>query len=89
MSIINSVRTVNPAAEFILVGTTLPNAETFFYDQQPYYYAELSSLAASMSGVAAANITGVHAELLQHKAFLDMTGNNINHPCLLYTSRCV
>ncbi len=80
LSIINSVRTVNPAAEFILVGTTLPNAETFFYDQQPYYYAELSSLAASMSGVAAANITGVHAELLQHKAFLDMTGNNINHP---------
>lgn len=80
LSIINSVRAVNPAAEFILVGTTLPNAETFFYDKQPYYYAELSSLAASMSGVATANITGVHAELLQHKAFLDMTGNNINHP---------
>ncbi|GGD79787.1 DUF5722 domain-containing protein [Paenibacillus nasutitermitis] len=79
-SIINSVRAVNPAAEFILVGTTLPNAETFFYDEQPNYYAQLSSLASTTSGVAAADITGVHAKLLLKKKFIDMTGNNINHP---------
>ena len=79
LSIINSVRAVNPQAEFILVGPTLPNAETIFFDQQPYYYAKLEEIANTVAGVAAANLTGVHSELLNHKAFLDMTGNNINH----------
>ncbi|MBB6734380.1 DUF5722 domain-containing protein [Cohnella zeiphila] len=79
-SIIDTVRAVNPAAEFILVGTTLPNPETFFLDQQPYYNAALNELASGMEGVAAANLTGVHAELLKTKSFGDMTGNNINHP---------
>ena len=25
-------------------------------------------------------MTGVHKELLNHKSYQDMTGNNINHP---------
>jgi len=25
-------------------------------------------------------MTSVHGELLRHKAYQDMTGNNINHP---------
>ncbi|GGD82366.1 hypothetical protein GCM10010911_45610 [Paenibacillus nasutitermitis] len=79
-SIVNTVRSVNPAAEFILAGTTLPNPETFFLDQQPYYFEALRELASEMPGVAAADMTGVHAELLKTKSFGDMTGNNVNHP---------
>ncbi len=79
-SIVDTVRSGNPSAELILVGTTLPNEETFFLDQQPYYYEALCELAAEMPGVAAADLTGVHAELLKSKSFSDMTGNNVNHP---------
>ncbi|MCQ6562867.1 DUF5722 domain-containing protein [Paenibacillus mendelii] len=79
-TIIQTVRADNPDAEFILVGTTLPNSETFFFGKHPLYYPVLSELAGELSGVAAADITGVHAELLKKKAFHDMTGNNINHP---------
>lgn len=79
-SMIQSIRDKNANAEFILVGTTLPNAETFFFDQQPFYYDVLAEIASEVPGVAAANMTGVHEELLRHKRFLDMTGNNINHP---------
>lgn len=79
-SIMDTVRSDNPIAEFILVGTTLPNEETFFLDQQPYYYEALRELAAEMPGVAAADLTGVHAELLKSKSYSDMTGNNVNHP---------
>lgn len=80
LSIINTVRATNPNAEFVLVGTTLPNSETIFLDQQPYYFTQLQSIANTMTGVAAANMTVVHSELLEHKTFIDMTGNNVNHP---------
>ena len=80
MSIINTVRTTNPTAEFLLVGTTLPNAETIFLDQQPNYFVQLQSIADTMNGVAAANMTAVHSELLEQKNYIDMTGNNVNHP---------
>ena len=80
LSIINTVRATNPNAEFVLVGTTLPNSETIFLDQQPYYFTQLQSIANTMTGVAAANMTAVHSELLEHKTFIDMTGNNVNHP---------
>lgn len=79
-TIIDTVRLTNPAAEFILVGTTLPNSETFFLDQQRHYFEQLSELASEEEGVAAADMTGVHEELLWKKGFADMTGNNINHP---------
>ncbi|XID92994.1 DUF5722 domain-containing protein [Paenibacillaceae bacterium WGS1546] len=79
-SMIDTIRADNPTVEFILVGTTLPNAETFFLDKQSAYYAVLEQLADSLDGVAAANMTGVHQELLKFKSFSDMTGNNINHP---------
>ncbi|MBX2924337.1 MAG: hypothetical protein KF746_19200 [Chitinophagaceae bacterium] len=31
-------------------------------------------------GIAIADMTAVHEELLRHKAYQDMTGNNVNHP---------
>ena len=79
-SIMEQVREINPDTEFILVSTTLPNPETIFLGRQSEYYAELEQIANNTAGTAAANMTAVHAELLKHKSFLDMTGNNINHP---------
>ena len=79
-SIMEQVREINPDTEFILVSTTLPNPETIFFDRQAEYYAELERIANNTAGTAEANMTAVHAELLKHKSFLDMTGNNINHP---------
>ncbi len=32
------------------------------------------------TGIAIADMTAIHEELLRHKAYQDMTGNNVNHP---------
>ncbi|WP_232187174.1 LamG-like jellyroll fold domain-containing protein [Cohnella silvisoli] len=79
-AIITKVRETNPQAEFILVGTTLPNPESNFLDKQPLYMAKLDEIAAANTGVVTANMTGIHQQLLMTKYFSDMTGNNVNHP---------
>jgi Lysophospholipase L1 and related esterases len=79
-TIIDNVRGSNPNTEFILVGTTLANSETYLEDQQPNYLAVLDQLASERSGIITANMTGVHQQLLQYKNFRDMTSNNANHP---------
>lgn len=77
-AIISDVRASNPSAEFILVSPTLANSETGFAGIQAQYNAVLQQLTGV--GTVLVNMTGVHQELLKHKAFRDMTGNNINHP---------
>ncbi|GBG10183.1 hypothetical protein PAT3040_04901 [Paenibacillus agaridevorans] len=79
-AIMETIRAANPATEFLLVATTLPNPDTEFYKQQPNYKAVLDQLASEMGGTAVADMTGVHRELLKHKPFADTTGNHINHP---------
>lgn len=79
-AIMEQIRKANPDTEFILVGTTLPNPETIFVGRQPEYFDQLKQIVHNTAGTAVANMTAVHAELLRHKSFLDMTGNNINHP---------
>ncbi|MFD0713330.1 SGNH/GDSL hydrolase family protein [Paenibacillus sp. GCM10027626] len=76
--IMDTVRHTNPESEFILVSPSLPNPETDFYKRQADYKPALDSLA--LKGIAVADMTGIHQELLLHKSFVDMTGNNINHP---------
>ncbi|MBF0432221.1 MAG: SGNH/GDSL hydrolase family protein [Fibrobacteria bacterium] len=75
---INNVRSQNPSAEFILVSTTLANSETAVAVKQAEYITVLNELASQ--GIVVADMTGAHAELLKHKDFKDMTGNNVNHP---------
>ncbi|MFD0673518.1 SGNH/GDSL hydrolase family protein [Cohnella sp. GCM10027633] len=86
-AIVESFRRANPLVECILVGTTLANPETFFLNRQPEYMPCLERIAAEREGTAAADMTGVHRELLRGKRFADMTGNHINHPND-YLSRC-
>ncbi|CAG4988850.1 hypothetical protein DYBT9275_00172 [Dyadobacter sp. CECT 9275] len=77
-AIIANVRAENPKAEFILVSTTLPNPESTFLGTQLTFGDVLKKMAGE--GIAYVDMTTVHAELLKHKDYPDMTGNNINHP---------
>lgn len=76
--IMKNVRSYNEEVEFILVATMVANPETYFAGLQEEYKEVLHSLTGE--GVVLANMTDVHKELLKHKAYRDMTGNNINHP---------
>lgn len=77
-TIMNDVYGTNPNAEFILVATMMKNPETLFAVQQANYKPQLQSLLGTSTVLA--DITGVHQELLNHKKYRDMTGNNVNHP---------
>jgi lysophospholipase L1-like esterase len=77
-SIIDQVRSSNPKAEFILVSTTMPNPESNFTGTQAQFTPVLKELLDK--GITLVDMTEVHRELLKHKSFQDMTGNNINHP---------
>lgn len=83
-SIMQTVRAKNPSCEFILVSSILPSKEPKFdagnpvYGNQALYPDVLHNLAGS--GTVVADVTAVYKEILQHKRFSDMTGNNVNHP---------
>ena len=80
-SMISQVRQSNPNCEFILIGTMLPNAEVkgFFTNHDKYVLA-LDEIAKTNKGIAVADVTTVHNDLLKIKRYYDMTGNNVNHP---------
>lgn len=66
-------------AEFLLVATSLPNPEVILSARsQGEHGLALASLAGE--GVAVADIGALHRHLLTRKRYLDLTGNNINHP---------
>lgn len=75
---IKAVTAQNPDAEFILIAPMLPNPYAIQNGIQSSYKAELDKLCAK--GIVVADMTGVHTELLKHKLYQDMTGNNVNHP---------
>ncbi|MBX3239615.1 MAG: SGNH/GDSL hydrolase family protein [Chitinophagaceae bacterium] len=76
--IIGTVRQANPSCEFIVIATMLANPEAVHSQIQQEYLKPVLGLASE--GVAVADMTSIHGELLRHKAYQDMTGNNINHP---------
>jgi len=67
-----------PNAEFILVGTMLPNPHC---PRAITYQGEQAEklLDYEEKGIAVANVTEVHRSVLEKKRFADMTGNEINH----------
>lgn len=77
-AIMNQVKDVNPRVEFILVSTMVPNPESRFVGTQRDFKKELEELTGP--GCTLVDMTSVHDELLRHKSYQDMTGNNINHP---------
>ena len=81
--IIAGIRAKNPACEFILVATMLPNKEAAhrggpFTGQQEDYLPVLRGLLEP--GVILADMTSMHKFILSRKSYRDSTGNNINHP---------
>lgn len=68
----------NKDCEFIFMSTMLPNPETTFLGLQPKYLSELNAL--EQNGVCVLDMTSFHAAMLTRKAYIDLTGNNINHP---------
>ena len=76
--IINKVRQGNPKTAFILIASMLPNPESNFVGTQEYFKKKLQELTGK--GIVLVDLSSVHAELLKHKSYQDLTGNNINHP---------
>ena len=76
--LLGKIRINSPNTEIILVATMLPNPETTVSREQENFLEGLKTLEAP--GVAVADMTSMHKALLMHKKYLDMTGNNLNHP---------
>lgn len=76
--IIESVRTVRSDTEFLLVSSICANPEACLYGNQEEYAPVLRELCGE--GIAFADMTAMHQELLTRKRYMDMTGNNVNHP---------
>lgn len=74
---IDTVKAANPNCEFIVVATMLANPDAIQCQIQKLYQQPVLDLEAP--GIAVADITAIHEELLKHKAYQDMTGNNVNH----------
>ncbi|MEH3113822.1 SGNH/GDSL hydrolase family protein [Pedobacter terrae] len=77
-SIIKTVKSAHPLAEFILIAPMLANPLAVQDGIQSHYLEALNQLDSK--DVEIIDMTGVHQELLKHKSYQDMTGNNINHP---------
>lgn len=78
VSMIEYIKNINPAAEFVLVSSMRPNDLTTFLGNQPEYAPALKALART--GIAFTDMYSFHCGLLARKHYMDMTGNNINHP---------
>ena len=69
----------SPETEFILCATTMPNTILEgFYGYQDKYYDVLKAMECP--GTAIASFYHMQKALLEKKRFVDMTGNNVNHP---------
>lgn len=77
--IIRAIRDKSPHTEFILCATTMPNRnlEGFLAYQEEYgeYLRTLTE-----TGIVVADFGKMQEELLKIKRFIDLTGNNVNHP---------
>ena len=82
----NIVRQTTPLTEFILCATTVPNRRLkSFYKHQGEYRRTL--MALQETGTAVADFYSMQKYLLDRKRFVDLTGNNVNHPND-FTIRC-
>ncbi|QHI69144.1 GDSL-type esterase/lipase family protein [Tichowtungia aerotolerans] len=77
-AIMTSIRSQNPAVEFILLMSFQPNSKWRSLDPMPGYLTAISAMAGD--GVAIADIWSLHEYLLEQKTYEDMTANHINHP---------
>lgn len=77
-NMISKIRKTNPAAEFILVSSMSANPDWHSFPMHDEYAEVLADMQTK--GIAFADVRKVHKFMLQRKRFIDMTGNNVNHP---------
>ena len=80
---VSTIRSFSSECEFIVISECLPNKllsseKCRFYGNQPSF--EKPIVAMERQGVAVCNITDFQRKLLTRKRFIDLTGNNVNHP---------
>jgi len=77
--IMEKILETSPETEFILCATTVPNSILEnFYKHQGDYGEALKTLESD--GIAIADFGRMHQCMMEQKRFIDMTGNNVNHP---------
>lgn len=79
----NALLETNPDCEFILIAPMLANPESAAAGMQWRFYELLESIVDDYTenSVVAVNMQTLHQYLLsQGKKYIDMSGNNVNHP---------
>lgn len=85
--IIRVARSANPDCEIILIASMVPNQLLpYFVRKQAQYLTSTLEIAKENEGIAVADMTTMHFDLLKRKSFYDMTGNGVNH-CNDYLTR--
>jgi len=82
-NIINQIKSYNDDCEFILIAEAIPNKllssdKCRFYGNQPSFEKPIIKL--QQQGSAVASVTDLQTKLYTRKRFIDLTGNNVNHP---------
>lgn len=77
-TIMAAFRAQNPAVEFLLIVSIVPNARWRDLTLMQGYREK--TLALQGPGLAVADIWGMHEYLLGRKTYWDMTTNHVNHP---------
>ena len=86
--IMDKVLAMNPECEFILISTTLPNADSTFMkyvSEGVSYHESYEPLLQELADEYGENtdlfkLTSMHKHILTRKLFRDATSSNINHP---------
>jgi len=93
VDIIGEVRDTYPNCEFVLVAPFYANIYCHYMSYFEACRDALNEIAASYNGVTVADITSMHASLLEFKDYLDFSGDNMCHPndymARLYAQVCL
>lgn len=77
-----NVRKYNPACEFILVSSLMPNPQSGAFGIQGQYAEAMDKIAENDASVVSVNMYALHEYLVfeRGKHYVDLSSNNINHP---------
>jgi lysophospholipase L1-like esterase len=80
MRILDLIKQRGCGAEIILTASMLGNPEWAYSPTEKFLLFRDALASFTGSGVALADLTGLWADLLKVKSYLDLTGNGVNHP---------
>ena len=82
-NMVDRIKEANPDTDIILVASSTPNPiltdnRARFWSFQHLYGESLKKF--EKEGIALVDIGAIQKEILKNKRFIDITGNNVNHP---------